>query len=151
MVVPGEAKVRVAGTRKRAGVTALGAALLFGAWAAYANWDHGAGAVLRATIAQAGLSATSTFAAVLLLEFLFNLAERPALRFALGALVTPLCIFTAMAVVHLLAGTPRILVTIAPSLVSGSIFCLTYTAGLLATTRRQKRAAQAAPQTKHAT
>jgi hypothetical protein len=146
----GEPRGRVAGTRKRAGVTALGAALLFGGWAAFANWDHGAAAVLRATLAQAGLSATSTFAAVLLLEFLFNLAEHPALRFALGALATPLCMFAAMAVVHLLAGTPRILVTIAPSLVSGSIFCVTYTAGLLATARRRERAL-ADPRTSDAT
>ena len=124
-------------------MTAAGAAVLFGGWAAFANRHHPVKSVLTATLAQAGLSALSTLAAVLLLEFLFNLSRVGLVRFLFGAVVTPLCIIIVMGSLHWVVGTPRILVTIAPSLVSGTLFCTVYTAGLLAAVRRRERSAQA--------
>ena len=126
-------------------MTAGGAALLFGGWAAFANRDHPVAAIAGATAAQACLSAASTFAAVLLLELLFGLGRTPLVRFLAGALATPLCILLVMAGVHWAVGTPRILVTIAPSIASGTLFCTVYTLGLLASLRRRARGEAQAP------
>lgn len=121
--------------RRRAILSGVGAALLFGGWAIFANRRYPAGDIARAALAQAALSALSTTAAVLLLEFLFNRPRNLIARACLAGLGTPLAILATMAGVHAIAGTPRLLATIAPSLVSGTIFCLVYTAGLVGASR----------------
>lgn len=126
----------------RALALALAAALFYGTWAYLANRGSGPGVGLRAASVQAIYSATSTLALVVLIERLFVLGRAGGrdLRRAFwiagpGAAAAMIVILFAA---HALAGTPRVLVTILPSMIVGSTFCITYAGGLrVAASRRE--------------
>jgi hypothetical protein len=131
------------GSRRRALIVGCGAFLLFGGWALIANRAHPATDMARAALAQGSLSFVSTTFSVLLLEYLYGLGRTPRRKLLLAGIGTPAIILVTMTVVHALAGTPSILVTLLPSGISGTIFAVTYTLNL----RRLELAAAAADQT----
>ena len=131
------------GSRRRALIVGCGAFLLFGGWALIANRAHPATAMARAALAQGSLSFVSTTFSVLLLESLYGLGRTPGRKLVLAGIGTPAIILVTMTVVHALAGTPSILVTLLPSGISGTIFAITYTLNL----RRLELAGAAAEQT----
>lgn len=118
------------GSRKRAVIVGCGAFLLFGAWALIANRAHPLPDMARAALTQGALSFTSTAFSVLLLEYLYGLGRTPGRKLVLAAVGTPAVILVTMTVVHALAGTPRIAVTLLPSGISGTIFAVAYTLNL---------------------
>ena len=117
--------------RIRAGVTALAAGLLYGSWAAYANWEHGVDAAVTAAAAQTLISVTATLVLVLILEKLFRLAASPRAGFIAASVGTSLLAIAMLAGGHAAASTPEIWLTIAPSALVGTIFYFFYSAMLL--------------------
>jgi len=127
------------GSRKRALLVGVGAVLLFGSWALFANRARPLSDMIRAALAQGSFSFLSTTFSVLLLEFLYGLGRTPARKVILGAIGTPVIILVAMTTGHLLARTPNVIATLLPSWISGTIFAVVYTLNL----RRLERAAAA--------
>lgn len=118
------------GSRKRAIVIGIAAFMLFGGWALIANRAHPVPDMTRAALAQGFMSLVSSTCSVLLLEYLYGLGRTPALKFALGALGTPVIILLALTGGHLLAKTPNVVATLLPSWISGTVFCIVYTMNL---------------------
>jgi hypothetical protein len=113
---------------------ALAAAVLYGGWAVLANSSHGWTLALRAGLVQGASSATTTLVISSLIETLFVALARSPARTAIAGALPPTCSAGVHAVAHVLAGTPEILRTIAPSVVLGYVFAAIYAAGLARTT-----------------
>jgi hypothetical protein len=113
----------------------LGAFLLMGGWAAFANSGHAMPAPLVAGLVQGGLSAAITL-------FLKRAIEALARRLdGLAALVVPPALaFVASAsllsAIHRLAGTPEILATIALPLAVATSYAALYALSLWQLARR---------------
>jgi hypothetical protein len=122
--------------RVRPYVTALGAGAMHGSWAAWANRAAGREASLRAAATQATMSMAATLLLVLLLERLFRWPRSPAHGFWLAAVGTSSTSVAALVLAHALNGTPRIAVTIAPSVAIGTMFYFAYARMLLAAARK---------------
>ncbi len=142
MATSGESRVSVASRPEEAGqggrsrgfwralVLGISAALLYGSWAYFANHNEGEDAGLVAALVQGLLSFTATVVLVVLLERLFAAGRSPARGFWLAGLGSSSIAALVMASVHGIAGTPQLLLTIAPSLVIGTTFSFVYAAGL---------------------
>jgi hypothetical protein len=103
----------------------VAAGVMYGSWAAWANWGHGL-AWLRAAVAQFVLSFFSTALLTLAINRVLARGRSPANR--LVAATVPLAIaITSFALLHWLLGTPQIAATIAPSAAIGLVFCIVYT------------------------
>jgi hypothetical protein len=120
-------------------VTATAAALLYGSWAGFSNHEHGIWVALEAGLVQGALSFLSTMTLVLVLEALFRLGGSALEGFLLAAGGTISLMIAVMTAVHWMAGTPNPVTTIAPSIIVGSIFFITYAWRLLVAARSQKR------------
>jgi hypothetical protein len=112
----------------RALLLAAGSAAFYGAWALFANWSSGR--AVRACLAQAAVSFASTMTLTLVAEWLFRRQATPQRGFVLSAGGTAALIVFVTTAVHLMVGTPRLLATIAPSIVCGSMFFTAYAWGL---------------------
>ena len=97
---------------RKTSVHVVSAVLVMGSWAAFANRNHGAAALLRAACVQAGASAFFTFTLMSTLE---RLGAR--LRGTKAYIVPPsVCCVIVLAILvtaHRLAGTPQLWATIA--------------------------------------
>jgi succinate dehydrogenase hydrophobic anchor subunit len=111
---------------RRGLLSAFAGAAAFGAWAALANWSHGAHARLVAGATQAALSFCTTFTLAVIAEVICARARDPRAQIALSTVGTSALLATALASVHAAVGTPEILRTIAPSVISGTLFCTSY-------------------------
>jgi hypothetical protein len=112
----------------RALLLAAGSAVFYGGWALYANWSSGR--ALRACLAQAAVSFASTMTLTLVAEWLFRRGETPQRGFVLSASGTAALIAVVTTTVHVVVGTPRVMMTVAPSIVCGSMFFTAYAWGL---------------------
>jgi hypothetical protein len=108
----------------RALMLATASGTAYGAWALFANRAHGLEVALRSGLAQCATSFASTFLMVVILERLFALGRTPTRGFWTAAIGTTAASASLMATAHAFAGTPRILVTIAPLV---AIACGVYT------------------------
>ncbi|CDO90674.1 hypothetical protein AWC29_06930 [Mycobacterium triplex] len=115
----------------------------YGCWAAFAQHRLGLGVALRAGLAQVGLSVIATLVAVLVLERLFRWPSNPVRGFWLAALGTSTLSAVWLYVGHLLAGTPNIVVAIAPPVMVGTASDFLYAGALLALARRAADTADA--------
>lgn len=111
---------------------ALGAGVLYGSWAAFANQAGGAAVALRAALTQMLLSMAATLMLELVLERLFRLGRTPRRGFWLSWLGSSMLAATALVTGHVLVGTPHVATTIAPSLMVGTALCYLYARGMLA-------------------
>lgn len=111
---------------RRALITGFGALVLFGSWAFYINSGNGWEQRLLSTASQGLFSFTGTFITTLLIELLFRLGGRGSQGALAGFVGGPVIILSAMALGHYLVGTPRILHTLLPSMISGVLFAGTY-------------------------
>lgn len=100
--------------------------LLQGLWAGYVAWDHGLILSLRAGFLHGLLCAGMTIISTLLMDTLFNLVARPWLGFLLAVTGTCVVMLGGAVVVHLINGTPDILVTITPLILLGVPFYIFY-------------------------
>lgn len=104
----------------------LGAGLLYGGWAVAANWTHGLEAVARAGAVQAAYSIATTAVMSSLMEALFVRLPSGKARIWQTAAITSGLGAIALVSLHLLAGTPELLLTVLPSLFVGTLFAALY-------------------------
>nr|WP_230963844.1 hypothetical protein [Pseudomonas aeruginosa] len=100
-------------------MAALPAAVLYGAWAAYANQDGGLAGMGVAALLQGAASLLATRFGLYLLQCLgrrHGLAQRQAPLLVVLLLTAP------MAALHWLSGTPHPLTSVAPSFVIGWLY-----------------------------
>jgi len=116
------------------------AGLLYGLWATYANWNHDIAHVARAACVQFALSFCSTAFLTLMIEYLLA-RGRSASNRVLAAVGPHAGMVLVFMTIHWVAGTPRVLKTIAPSAMIGLLFCITYV--LKRSQSMQKNAAHA--------
>ncbi len=116
------------GAQQRSLIMAVGAMLVQGSWAAYANWDFGVAAGVRAGIVQGTLSSVMTYVVTVTMEWVLGRMERAPRHVAVAA-AAALAIATMIVLqagMHWLAGTPRILVSILPAVIVGAFYCAIY-------------------------
>lgn len=112
-------------------LVALLAATFYGSWAALVHLGVGHHAALHAGLTQAALSVTATLPLGLLLEQLFRWQPNPLRGFWFAWIGTSTVAAAWLVVGHTLAGTPHIAVTVAPSVVVGTVFFFGYARALL--------------------
>ncbi len=100
--------------------------VLYGAWAALANRDHGTAVAARAGLVQALSSATTTLVITGGIEGLLVRLRAWRGGLLLAGLLPPTASSLVHLAVHLLNGTPEVLRTIAPSVVLGYVFAALY-------------------------
>ncbi|MCR3763827.1 hypothetical protein K3Z80_09895 [Pseudomonas aeruginosa] len=100
-------------------LAALPAAVLYGAWAAYANQDGGLARMGVAALLQGGASLLATR---LGLRLLGRFGGRGGLTQRHAPLLVVLLLTTPMAALHGLAGAPHPLASVAPSFVIGWLY-----------------------------
>lgn len=122
----------IAEPRARSLVRALSLAtagsVAYGGWAGFANSDHGARAAWLAGLTQAAMSFVTTFLLTLLGDWILRRCARVWTQLAAAVLVTPAVVAVVLASVHLAARTPNVRLTILPSVVGGTVFCVAYVA-----------------------
>lgn len=103
---------------------ALAAFSLYGGWALYANREAG----MALAAASASLQGAMSFVVTLLLMLFVGMTHRRVdsrwYRIVLAALLPVTVVIALMCLGHLAIGTPRVLATVAPSAVIGTLFCL---------------------------
>jgi hypothetical protein len=110
---------------------ALGAMLLYGSWAYFANRAHGPHLALRAAATQGFVSLTLTFVVTALMEGLHRMGSRRSTQFlfpAVGAILFGAAYSTFM---HHFMGTPEMARTILPIVLIGGTYTLSYSANLV--------------------
>ena len=105
---------------------------VYGAWASWANWDHGASHALTIGLAHWVTSALLTFFGTMTMRKFFGSALGAAggLRALFGGLALT---YFALLVVHTTIGTQHILLTIAPGILPNVLFCSSYALLLMRT------------------
>lgn len=105
--------------------------LFYGAWAIWANSDHGLPIALRAGAIQGSMSFVVTLSGTTLMKRLFLGQAALWLRFIRASVGALLLIYSVIIGTHLLNGTPQILLTLAPGLPITIFFCFSYCYGLV--------------------
>jgi len=105
------------------------ALVAMGAWAAFANRDHGLGAAALAFAVQGGLSGLITLVLKRWLEWSFARLQGLAAR-AAPPLASCATIAAVLWAAHALAGTPEILATVAVPWSVSTLYAFVYTATL---------------------
>jgi len=111
--------------RGRSLVMGLLAGVLYGGWAAVANWHHDLSDVARASAVQFLLSFCSTSFLTLMIELLLA-RSRSILSLVLAATGPYSFMVAVFASAHWLSKTPNIARTIAPSALVGLLYCIAY-------------------------
>lgn len=114
----------------RAIATSCGAGALYGTWAGIANRDHGAHAALRAAATQAIVSVALTFCVVMIMEYLSRRGRSPLHGFMLSAVLTTSLMIGLTVCAHAWSGTPHLIASVAPSILIGTTFIVTYSRAL---------------------
>ena len=113
----------------RSALLALASLLVWGGWAFFANRGHGSGAALTAAGVQGASSLTVTFLMTLLMEG--SMRWLPLRLDGWGRMLPVAVVGLGFQVVytvvwHLVGETPELLMTIAPGVLSGAVYCLLY-------------------------
>jgi len=101
--------------------------IVYGGWAYYINFSHGSNAALKALFTQGGYSFTLTLITAFIMEWLFQLSNKPVTRFCLTFFITSLMLYSTSWSINAWAGTPEILWTILPGAIIGTLYTLSYT------------------------
>lgn len=125
----------VAGLARSGAVHGAIAFLAMGAWAAFANRGHGAGAMALAGAVQGAISCVITLILKRSLEAMFARLSGPAAVLA-PPLVTMVVVLAVLVTIHRLAGTPEVWATIAVPYTVSSAYAWIYTATLTRTAKR---------------
>lgn len=108
----------------------LGAGLIgfvaYGGWAWYANMAHGDAVAMRSGLVQGVYSLVLTFVTTMLTEALYARTRQALLTVG----VVSIGLSVGSWFVHMLFGTPEILMTILPGFVIGTAYTAVYVAGL---------------------
>lgn len=109
---------------------ALAGFLVYGGWAYYVNMSHGEFIGLRSGLLQGGYSFILTFLTTLLMERLYRSFASHRFPALLTVLVTGVLLFTVPCIIHSIAGTPEILMTVLPGFLIGMVYTTLYTLSL---------------------
>lgn len=96
--------------------------IIWGSWAYYAN--SGSDTRLISALTQALASFCITLILVHMVTFIFHLLPKTPLRIILPAIISVSLTGSALILAHTLAGTSKILLTIAPALTVAFTFCV---------------------------
>lgn len=102
----------------------------YGAWAWYANLDHGSEIAMRSGFVQGGYSLVLTFLMTIVTEALYLRWQQLSGAVVRTTLVVSTILFASAFTIHLLVGTPEILMTITPGFIIGTIYTYVYLLGL---------------------
>lgn len=105
-------------------VSALSAFVLWGGWAYFINGGSQHAISLKSGLIQGSASFIITLLMVHAVTWLYRQLPPGSRQLWLPSVITILCTGSGLATIHLLAGTPRILATIAPALLVALGFCL---------------------------
>jgi hypothetical protein len=112
----------------------LGAGLagfvVYGGWAYWANLGHGQAMGMRAGLLQGGYSFALTFFSTLMMEWLYRRCAGHAHARLLTIAATGAILLAVPATLHMLAGTPEILMTVAPGFAIGMVYTTVYVTAL---------------------
>lgn len=111
---------------KRALTMALGAILLWAPWAAWANYEYGWEVASRAAITQSSLSFFITLFMTFSIEAIAARQYSPWRQWSYSILGPCAVVLFLLVTVHLWAGTPNWLLTIAPSVLIGVVYTSAY-------------------------
>lgn len=117
-------------------LNATAALLGYGAWAVYANFEHGQEAWLMAGIVQGVYAFISTLSITIVAKRIYATCGRGKMGIFAGFTASFPVMLAIPFSVHSVAGTPDILETILPGLVWGAIYLL----GFLILTERKRLA-----------
>lgn len=116
-------------TRTRALASALAGFVAYGGWAYFVNVGHGDMVGMRSGLVQGGYSFILTMSSAYLMEFVYRWFRKTldaVPSWIPTLLVTMVILFATAWGINRLAGTPRILLTILPGFLIGSLFSLVY-------------------------
>lgn len=125
----------VAGLARSGAVHGAVAFLAMGAWAAFANRDHGPGAMALAGVVQGAISCVITLILKRSLEAMFARLTGPA-AVVVPPLVTMAVVLAVLVTIHRLAVTPEVWTTIAVPYAVSSSYAWIYALTLARTTKR---------------
>ncbi len=98
------------------------AAIVFIAWGLYVNWEHGMASRIQVALTQGGISFIATLGSAELLRKISKRAKSWLSTGALGWIVINLLVFLA----HWVFGTPEVITTMIPGMLTGAAFCFAY-------------------------
>lgn len=104
----------------------LFAMVAFTLWGLYVNWDYGLGSRIQVALTQGILGLTSTFFSAEIVVWLVRLFKEKSHPVILAGASSWIMIYTIIGLVHLLAGTPEIFMTILPGMITGVFFSFGY-------------------------
>jgi hypothetical protein len=110
--------------------------LTYASWAAYSNWDHGIWIAGRAAAVQGITFGVSATCSASLMELLFKVSRKFVIRYLASSLGSGVIVFFGFLTLHLLNGTPHILMTMLPPIVLATPYYALYPLEL---TRRELR------------
>jgi len=102
------------------------AALGFVAWGLWVNWDYGPAARVRVALTQAGISFAATFGSAEVLRWVARWFGGWRWRWPATSVAGWFVINLAVFAVHHLCGTPEVLRTMIPGMLTGVGFCAVY-------------------------
>lgn len=111
-------------------LTSILAAIAYGGWAVFANFEYGAKAAFMAGIVQAVYAFLATMSVSKIAHMIFRKCDCGYKGICLGFLASFIVMVCIPFAVHSFAGTPDIVETILPGLIIGSLYLITYLAGL---------------------
>ena len=114
-------------------------AFVYTPWGAYINWDYGSAVVIRVVTAQALLSIAVTLVYTRLMIVLYRRGKSRLAHATWAFLGAGILVNTGIASSYFLIGAPRILATMAPGMIAGTVYAAVYVArldGLLRMPRR---------------
>lgn len=115
-------------------LNATAALLGYGAWAIYANFEHGREAWLMAGIVQGVYAFISTLSITAVAKWIYMKSGYGKLGIAAGFTASFIVMLAIPIGVHTVAGTPDILETILPGLIWGTVYLF----GFLILTERKR-------------
>ena len=107
-------------------LSALAAMLIYGAWAAYANFEHGRHAWIMAAIVQGVYAFISTLSVTACAQWIYVKLGQGAKGVAIGFSISFALMVAIPIGVHSWAGTPDIFQTILPGLICGALYLFGY-------------------------
>lgn len=106
------------------------AAAVYGMWTLFCNRHHGTGIAVRAGLVQAATSFVATLLMLKVTDRLFRFGASPLRGLLICVVCIPLISLGVLYIPHALAQTPSMMATIAPPLVVGTVFLISYSIGL---------------------
>ena len=111
-------------------LTAIAAALGYGGWAVFVNFEHGMHSWLMAGIVQGAYAFVSTLSITHIARWVFLKCKCAFKGITTGFIVSFIVMVAIPLVVHHFAGTPDVWQTILPGLIWGSIYLMGFLVSL---------------------